>query len=350
MCMHEFASRDPVFFTTRVLIRGGMTVNDNQDTLLRLVAKLYYIDNLGQNEIAELVGLSRSQVSRLLSRSRERGVVRISVDHYDPRDRSLENELKDYLKLRRVFVIKVSSDSNPAIVRHALGYFGAPLVSELFRSNTVVGLAGGRSIYEMINRIEPVAGTMGLTVTQLMGNVGPDVAKDDAIELCRELAQRFMGTFIALSVPVHLDNAHTRDILMQHEHVSRVWKLFDIMDVALVGIGSLQDSMFIDRKVLTAEDIHKLAQHNAVGEICGHFYDANGQECDTDYRERVMSIGLNDLRRIDEVIGVVANAESRAVAICAAARSGLIKTLLVDEAGALAILKNTEKDRLQEVM
>jgi DNA-binding transcriptional regulator LsrR (DeoR family) len=191
---------------------------------------------------------------------------------------------------------------------------------------------------------------MGLTVAQLMGNVGPDVAKDDAIELCRELAQRFMGTFITLSVPVHLDNAQARDVLMQHEHVSRVWRLFDIMDVALVGIGSLQDSMFVDRKMLSAEDIHNLVQHNAVGEICGHFYDPDGQECDTNYRDRVMSIGLNDLRGIDEVIGIVANAESRVFAICAAARSGLIKTLLIDEIGALAILRNAEKNRLQKVV
>jgi DNA-binding transcriptional regulator LsrR (DeoR family) len=324
-------------------------VNDSQDTFLRLVAKLYYIDNLGQNEIAELVGLSRSQVSRLITRSRERGIVRISVDEYDPRNRSLENELQDYLKIRRVFVIKVSRDSTPAVVRYTVGYFGASLVSELFRSNMIVGLAGGRSIYELVNRMEPTGGTMGLTVAQLMGNVGPEVAKDDAIELCRELAQRFMGTFIVLSVPVHVDTAHTRDVLMQHEHVSRVWKVFDIMDVALVGIGSLRDSMFIDRKMLNAEDIRKLVQSNAVGEICGRFYDPNGQECDTDYSDRVMSIGLDELRSINEVIGVVANAESRVVAICAAARSGLIKTLLTDEPGALAVLRKAKKNRLQEV-
>jgi DNA-binding transcriptional regulator LsrR (DeoR family) len=137
---------------------------------------------------------------------------------------------------------------------------------------------------------------------------------------------------------------------MQHEHISRVWKLFDIMDVALVGIGSLQDSMFIDRKMLSAEDIRKLVLRNAVGEICGRFYDPNGQECDTDYRDRVISIGLDELRGIDEVIGVVANAESRVVAICAAAKSGVIKTLLIDEAGAQAVLRKAEENRLQEVM
>ena len=323
-------------------------MNESQDTLLKLVAKLYYIDNLGQNEIAELVGLSRSQVSRLLTRSRERGIVRISVDEYDPRNRSLENELKDYLNMRRVYVIKVSRDSTPAVVRYTVGYFGALLVSELFRSNMVVGLAGGRSIYELVNRIEPVGGTMGLTVAQLMGNVGPEVVRDDAIELCRELAQRFMGTFIALSVPVHVDTAQMRDVLMHHEHISRVWKLFDMMDMALVGIGSLQDSMFIDRKMLNAEDIRKLLQRNAVGEICGRFYDAEGQECDTDYRDRVISIGLKELRGIGEVIGVVANAESRVDAICAAAKGGMIKTLLIDEIGARAILRKVEKDRLKE--
>ena len=48
--------------------------------MMRLVAELYYIRELGQPEIAALTGFSISKVSRLLAAARAAGVVRISVE------------------------------------------------------------------------------------------------------------------------------------------------------------------------------------------------------------------------------------------------------------------------------
>jgi DNA-binding transcriptional regulator LsrR (DeoR family) len=321
---------------------------ESQDNTLRAVARLYYIDGLGQEEIAEIVGISRSQISRMLTRARERGIVRISVDEYNPRNQQLENELQDCFGLRNVYVIRTVREASPAVVRHALGYFGAPLISELLRSNLVIGIAGGRSIYELVSRIIPTAGTQGLTIVQLMGNVGPEIASTDAIEISRQLAQRFMGTFFTLNAPVHAADAVTRDAFLQHDFVARVMKLYESMDLALVGIGSMRDSLFIDRKMLNKNDLEKLVMQNAVGEICGHFYDRDGQECSTEYRERVIGIALDTLRGVDNVMGVVANGQDRVDAIYAAARSGLVKSLLIDEPAAYAILTKIEKNTIPE--
>ncbi len=76
-----------------------------------------------------------------------------------------------------------------------------------------------------------------------------------------------------------------------------IWRLYDLMQIALVGIGSLSQSSFIERGMLDANDIQKLKEKRAVGEICGRFYDDAGRECETDYRDRVISIGLEELRR-----------------------------------------------------
>ena len=52
----------------------------SQREMMRLVAELYYVRELGQPEIAALTGFSVSKVSRLLAAARAAGVVRISVE------------------------------------------------------------------------------------------------------------------------------------------------------------------------------------------------------------------------------------------------------------------------------
>ena len=52
--------------------------------LLTRVASLYYEPNRTQQEIAEQLALTRSNVSRLLTEARERGIVGIRVQHLLP--------------------------------------------------------------------------------------------------------------------------------------------------------------------------------------------------------------------------------------------------------------------------
>jgi DNA-binding transcriptional regulator LsrR (DeoR family) len=84
--------------------------------------------------------------------------------------------------------------------------------------------------------------------------------------------------------------------------------------------------------------LQDLKQCGAVGEICGRFFDAAGRECDSPWRDRVLSIDLEQVRRIPQVIGVVAGAD-RATAVTAAIRGGLVKSLVLDVAGAQALLQ-----------
>jgi DNA-binding transcriptional regulator LsrR (DeoR family) len=83
-----------------------MAGQDESDNLLRLAATLYYRDGLDQGDVADLMGISRSTVSRLLARAREKGIVRISVEHYDPRHHALEEQLQRRFRLNHAIVIR----------------------------------------------------------------------------------------------------------------------------------------------------------------------------------------------------------------------------------------------------
>ena len=89
---------------------------ESNRAMLTSVARMYYLDGLGQSEIASILGVSRSTVSRLLTAAREHGVVRISVDDYDPRDTHLEQDLIDRFGLKRAVVVR-SLDGQPGNAR-----------------------------------------------------------------------------------------------------------------------------------------------------------------------------------------------------------------------------------------
>ena len=69
-------------FYTHSPLEIGRTMNTpeaNNDTLLYQVAKMYYIDGMSQDDVAKSVGFSRSYVSRLIDRAKERRIVTFVV-------------------------------------------------------------------------------------------------------------------------------------------------------------------------------------------------------------------------------------------------------------------------------
>jgi transposase len=83
--------------------------------LMREVAKLYYYEDLTQDQIGEIVGLSRQKVWRVLKKAKEEGIVQIKI--IEPSDKELENEnqLKEKFGLKEV-KITLSFQENDKIL------------------------------------------------------------------------------------------------------------------------------------------------------------------------------------------------------------------------------------------
>ncbi|MGI6619281.1 MAG: helix-turn-helix domain-containing protein [Bacillota bacterium] len=52
---------------------------DHDIDLLLHVCEMYYEQGLTQQEIADIIGVSRVSISRMLSTAKEKGIVRISI-------------------------------------------------------------------------------------------------------------------------------------------------------------------------------------------------------------------------------------------------------------------------------
>lgn len=310
---------------------------DYSDDLLRMAATLYHVDGLGQAEVARLVRVSQAKVSRLLVSALERGIVRINVEQYEARDPQLEHKICSRFGITHATVIKVAGDDDGGeIARQTVGHFGAPAVMALLPTSGSLAVGGGRSVADVVQRFRG-GGNRRLTVLQAMGSIDSNISAVDALENGRSIVKRWGGEFMTLSTPAYAADKRTRDSFLASDQIRSVWQRLKKADAAIVGVGGLARSVYVDRGVFTASEVAQLREAGAVGEICGRFFDKEGRECRSRWRDRCISIELDFLRKIPQVVGVAAGAD-RAPAVAAALRGGLLRSLLIDDRGAKALL------------
>jgi len=302
------------------------------------VSTLYYIEGLGQSKVSELAGISQATVSRLLEEARKRGIVQISVKPFTPRDNEIENKIKDLYHLNTAVVIKTTPGHSEENRRRAIGHFAGTIVSNMIQSNSVVCVAAGRHINSLTDNMFPLGNKPGVTFIQAMGDISTHIKEDDAIEITRKLSKRWNGQFLRLQAPAITANSHTYDAFVSHDQIKFVLSRIDNADLAFVGVGVHGNSVFYDRDFLKTNDISYLIHKGVVGEICGHFFNKSGEECDTEYRNHVIGISLEQLKKIPQVIAVTSGA-NRAEALAAAVRNNLINSLVIDDIGAKALLE-----------
>jgi len=302
-----------------------------------MTARLYYVDGLPQADVARVMHVSQPQISRLLSLARERGIVRISVADYDPRDHELEQQFNRKLGLKNSIIIKTVRGAKVADLRYAVAHFAAVDVARMISNSTTVAIAGGRTLQDMVKQLKEPSHGNGLVVVQAMGNVGSVPTPYDGLELGRILAAKWSGSFFMLNTPVLLPDQNTRDAIMGLDENQQVQRRFSRCDLAFVGVGTLQNSVFTERGMLTDRDVRALTKAGAVGEMCGRYFNADGIECDTPFRDRVASISLEQLRKTPNVAAVTIGAD-RADALMASIRGGIVKSVIIDDTGAQALL------------
>ena len=130
-----------------------------------------------------------------------------------------------------------------------------------------------------------------------------------------------------------------RDRLLEQEAIAHTLSAAARADVALVGIGGTDDGCTMVRSgCLSLDEITRLRDAGAVGDVLGNYVDARGTLIVAPHSQRLIALSIEDLLRIDTVVAVVSEAE-KPLAILGVLRSGVIDVLIVDEGNARAVLE-----------
>ena len=300
------------------------------------VAKQYYFDGLSQEEIARRVNLSRPSVSRLLNACVKEGIVQIYIDEVSSFGAELALQIKERFDLNHTIV--VPSGYNIEATKEKVGQAAARYIQSVLMPNMLIGISWGTTVYHVINHIRSTTGVK-CSVIELVGDRENQYQDTDANQMALKLANTLGGSCYLLQAPFMVQSKVLHDLLLQEPPIKTHFEMIQRTDVALVGFGASPERSAQRRSgYISIEEMEKLSLAGAAGDICGTYIDINGHVCDDALNGRMISVSLENLRRIPEVIGVAAG-EMKADVITGALRGRYINTLIVDENAALRILQ-----------
>ncbi len=311
--------------------------------LLARIASMYYEEDMTQAHIARETGYSRSMISRYLKEAKRLGIVEIRVHHPLARCPNLEKRLRERFGLRHVRVLARSLDDYQRTLSN-VGALAAHLVEELVADESIIGMSWGTGLAEMVSACRPQF-RKGLTVVQIIGAVGASNPAIDGAELARELARKFGGSYTTLPAPLFVESEAMCQALKRSRQVQDVFDLATHMDMALVGVGTIEQEFasLVRSGYLTPSQLREFAKAGAVGDVCTLHFDIDGRLIDIPLQRRLVTIDPETLRKTPIRLGIAAG-RAKAKPILGALRAGLINALVTDEIAASLVLQFIERN------
>lgn len=298
---------------------------------------MYFIDGLSQQQIADALGTTRSNVSRILAAARDQGIVEIRIHEPTQRAHDLEAELKRRYRIleARVLAERPRQDATTAAGELAANWLGEQLVPGLR-----IALSWGGSLQAMVRAVSPRA-TQNVEIVQLVGGLSALTLHASGQELVRQLAEKLGCHYRYLHAPALFTSTPTLKALLKEPAIASALDAARHADIACVGIGAVgvgSSAEILQALRLTRQELRQFYAARPVGDVCARFFDKNGDEVRTPLHDRVLAVELNDLRAIPTVAGIAVGAV-KGPAIRAALRGQLIDVLICDESAARAVLQ-----------
>jgi DNA-binding transcriptional regulator LsrR (DeoR family) len=249
------------------------------------VARLYYVRELTQQQIAQRLGVSRFKVLRLLEQARAEGVVRFEIDEAVPVHDDLSRELEKRFGLASAVVVDDGVDAS-----------AGELIPRLLRPDDVLGVAWGETLARTAEHLSPVAAPV--PVVQICGAIDGLQPGTGPTELAARYAAWAGGAFHPLAAPAVADERALR------RAVRPTTAIFDRVSIALVGIGARSDG---------------------AGHLLVHVFDDDGRIVS---HERAIALTVAQLRRT-RVVAIAAGRGKRR-AVRGALSTGLLDVLVTD--------------------
>lgn len=299
-------------------------------------AYLYYILNLSESKIAKQLNISVTTVSRLLTRAKNDGMIRFIIPQAYLRCIELSEVLQKKYKLKKVIVAPPLNSEEGEVLKdqdakNAVALEGARYLQRIIRPDDVLGVGWGSTVYQMINLLNP-SQKVDATFVTLHGSIEFVEKELDVRSLVTRMARAFFGENYTFLTDALMSTPEAVEIMKQQRNNKMVIDMFQRITKAVFGIGSFypeETTVLSSPEFMSKQDLQDLRSTGAVGDIALRFFDKEGKECSTSLKDRLMSIDLNQFRKIPEKI-CLASGVSKKWTIHAALKGGLIDVLIVD--------------------
>ncbi len=298
-------------------------------------AWLYYHDRLNQSDVAEIIGVSRASVVNYLQEARDRGIVRVVLAPEQEAPIDLAFTVKAQFGLRSCLVIP--DDGGRTDPSWRIGSAGGRVLSTTLVAGDVIGVAWGRTVLALSQTIPETSAVRNLSVVQIVGSML--ATYELSPELCTSnIAARIGARCVNLHAPALISSPHVRELILHEPAIVEQLRLIHGCTRVVFSVAGVErGSTVMHTGLVTPEEIKPYVRRKAVGVVAGRFIDARGEPVDGKLDERLIGIGLRELKQIPERLCVAGGPQKIAV-LRAALVGGYVTTLVTDERTARALV------------
>lgn len=301
---------------------------DYEEALMIKVAWYYYLENMTQQKISDLLGISRMKVIKLLDKARISGVIQFKIRKDSENQISIEKSLQDKFGLKDTFVVPTNPDEdniNETVARAAAMY-----ISDRISKDDFINIGYGDTSSRILNNLATMT-EYPISCVSLTGGVN--------CYLPNTLSSIFNAKLYLMPAPLLPSSNELAQSMRNEASVVEISRMASLSKITVVGVGGIDDNATIIKSgLLSKNDVLYLQMQGAVGDVLSHFIDQDGNIVNAEIEERLISYDLQSLKKLNNVVGVAAG-NVKVNAIRAALRGGYLDVLITDENTALKLLE-----------
>lgn len=312
----------------------NVTGRDRDDSLAVRAAWLHYVGGLTQAEVAARLGVPNVKAHRLITWANQNGVVKFSIDGDVTECVMLETKIAGLFGLSYCEVLPDLYDKS--LLMRALGFAGAEFLQREIKNlqGQVIGIGNGRTLAAAIAAM-PHTDAGDVRFVSLLGGLTRNYAANPH-DVMHRLAEKTGAVSYVMPVPFFANSPEDREVLLSQRGVRYVFDLAARADLMLIGIGTAElDSQLVFSQMIEVAEMQEVRDHGGVGEMLGHFFDADGRPIETSLAERTLSPSLGGMK--ERRIVAIAGGLGKVRAIRSALMSGCLSGLIIDEQTAHAL-------------
>ncbi len=312
-------------------------MSDADDSLALRAAWLHFVAGMTQAAVAKRLGLPSVKAHRLIAKAVADGAVKVSIDGDIIECIDLENRLADRYGLH---YCEVAPDlGEPDVPLMALGHAGAEFLRREIEhgDHDVIGIGHGRTLSAAVHYMPRVTASE-LRFVSLLGGLTRKFAANPH-DVMHRIAEKTGRPAYIMPIPFFANSAEDREVLLAQRGVTEVFDMACRAELKIVGMGTVDArAQLVTSGMVEREEMEEIAEGGGVGEMLGHFFDAEGKSVRTALTARTVAATLEDGADNGRIVGLAGGA-SKVEAIRAVLKSGRLYGLITDERTARALVE-----------
>lgn len=312
---------------------------------IRLIYKccsLYYEDNMSQQEISEVLQISRPSVARMIKSGRKSGIVNIEIKNPDNlMFANMERELEKKFGLKEVVIAATNNtEFGASMVNENLAQEMVKFLVRIAEDREYIGVTMGMTLRNLthvqLNNVEKLK----CTFVPIVGGIGESRYDIHSNYIAMAFANLFKADCLQFFAPLVFSKPDLLNDFLQEESMQSILKSFNKISTVIMGIGipDRAHSTILKAGYINEEMFDDFIKKGVVGDVAMQFFDKDGNvEKFNTFNKLVAGMPIEKLKKIRRRIGV-ATGSTKAVSVVGAIRGGFVNILIIDSECAKSLL------------